>query len=423
MSQPEKVEYLLSLREQGISIVAISRQYNVPESTLYYWISRYERHGTFSNLSRASHFPQQKVTEEIRDAVISKRKQNPRLGCWRLSLFDYENQRLSSVTIWNILNEAKQPPKPSEILYIITHFHQIWFIDHMHLRTLPNGQKVYSLLIVDGMSRVLLSNEICLSKSAKDVCLILLRTFIRWGLPAEIISDNAKAFTSFLYTTLLGALSVKVSHINPGCPWENPYCESLVGTLRAYLYPYVQRKKAVSGVATIYSEKVDYYNNRTHWAFRDDEVKTPFGKLAKNKGREMPLPFSLKVVALRKHFSRTIDGQGRISFRRYRLYVCASLAKEKVEIREFFTSLVVTYKSGAVVTYQCSYEKMGAKITSVDSTPVFHHNSEIEESPQLELFNISDFSEGMRYVTKRPPYRKHRIFPIDAIQLVMEGIG
>ena len=74
------------------------------------------------------------------------------------------------------------------------------------------------------------------------------------------------------------------------------------------------------------------------------------------------------------------------------------------------------------VTYQCSYEEMGAKITSVDSTPVFHDNSGIERSPQLELFDFDDFTERMRYVTKRPPYRKRAIFPKDATQLVIEGL-
>jgi len=138
-----------------------------------------------------------------------------------------------------------------------------------------------------------------------------------------------------------------VRHITPGCPWENPYAESLIGTLRAYLYPHVQRKKSVSGVASIYSEKSYSYNNRVHWEFKKDEIKTPLGKLAGTKGREMPLPFSLEVVATKKHVSRRVDGQGRISWKRYRLYVHAELAKEKVEIREFFTSLVVTYKSGA----------------------------------------------------------------------------
>lgn len=201
MSQFEKIEYLLSLREEGISVVTICQQYNVARSTFYYWLSRYEEHGTFSNLSRAPHQTDSKVNENIKAAVIQTHKENPRLGCWRLSLFSYDNVHLSSVTIWHILNENKRPKKPSEPLYIIIRCHQIWFLDHMHLRTLKNGQKVYSLLIIDGMSRVLLSDDICLSKSARDACLILLRTFMRWGLPDEIISDNAKAFTSFLYTT------------------------------------------------------------------------------------------------------------------------------------------------------------------------------------------------------------------------------
>jgi hypothetical protein len=63
-----------------------------------------------------------------------------------------------------ILKEAKKPRKEPEVLYAITRFHQIWFIDHMHLRTLPDGQKIYSLIIVDGMSRMLLSDEVCFSK-------------------------------------------------------------------------------------------------------------------------------------------------------------------------------------------------------------------------------------------------------------------
>lgn len=104
----------------------------------------------------------------------------------------------------------------------------------MHLRTLKDGQKVYSLLVIDGMSRVLLSDQLCLSKGAREVCLILLRTFARWGLPDEIVSDNAKAFTSLLYTLLLGVLRVRVRYTTPGCPWENPFAESLVGTLRDY---------------------------------------------------------------------------------------------------------------------------------------------------------------------------------------------
>ena len=79
---------------------------------------------------------------------------NPQLGCWRLSLFEYENQKLGATTIWRILNEAKRPKSPPEPIYQLSHPHQMWFVDHMHLKTLKNGTKVYSLIVLDGWSRV-----------------------------------------------------------------------------------------------------------------------------------------------------------------------------------------------------------------------------------------------------------------------------
>jgi hypothetical protein len=48
--------------------------------------------------------------------------------------------------------------------------------------------------------------------------LILLRAFALWGLPEEILSDNAGAFISLLYRLLLGVLRVKVSYTIPVVP-------------------------------------------------------------------------------------------------------------------------------------------------------------------------------------------------------------
>ncbi|MCH8295669.1 transposase family protein [Candidatus Poribacteria bacterium] len=128
---------------------------------------------------------------------------------------------LSDTTIWRILTEAQSPLLPPQIPYILTHPFQIWFVGHMHLRTLKNGEKVYSLIVLDGWSRVRVSDEIVLSKGARDACLILLSAFAKWGMPEQILSDNAKAFASMLYRLLLGVLRVKVRYITPGCPWES----------------------------------------------------------------------------------------------------------------------------------------------------------------------------------------------------------
>ena len=400
-----------------MSVSAISQQYHAPHSTFYYWLYRYETYDTHENRSSAPHSRHVKVTEEIRLAVLEKHSKNRLLGCWRLSLFLYQEQRLSHTTIWRILVAARQPRPLSQPIYQLTHYHQIWFIDHMHLRTLPDGQKVYSLVIVDGMSRVTLSDEICLSKDTRDAVLILLRAFTRWGLPEEIISDNAGAFISMLYQLFLARSQVKVSHTTPGHLWENAYAESLIGTFRAYMYPHIQRQKTDTGVQRVYTEKTDYYNHRIHWAFRHDEVKTPLGKLGSAMGRPLPEDFELNLLATGKRFTRTVDGQGRISWKRYRLHVRLELRKEKVEVQEFFDSLVITYRAGAVASYSCIHERN--QVTSIPNTPVFHDHPEIKPSAQLELFDLSQFQ--LRYVSRRLPNQKYP--RVNATQLLMAGLG
>ena len=407
----------MSLKEKGTSVVAISEQYGVPRSAFYHWLSHYDKYHTYENRSTAPYKTHGKITEEVKASVLEKHRKNPRLGSWRLSLFKYEGIELSHESIWLIIMGARHTRLPPQFHYHLTHPHQIWFIDHMHLRTLPNGQKVYSLIVLDGFSRVLLSDEVCLSKGARDACLILLRAFAPWGLPEEIVSDNGGAFISLLYRLLMGVLRVKVSYTTPGCPWENPFSESFIGTLRAYFYPHIQRQKTVAGIQRVYTEKTDYYNHRVHWEFRHDEVKTPLGKLESAKGRSMPGDFELRFLATGKRFTRTVDGQGRISWKRYCLYVRAELKKEKIEVREFFDSLVIVYQSGTVVSYECTHER--SEVSSVPNTPVFHDHPGIEPTAQLELFDLSKFQ--LRYVSRRPPNRKHP--PGNATQLVIEGLG
>lgn len=79
------------------------------------------------------------------------------------------------------------------------------------------------------------------------------------------------------------------------------------------------------------------------------------------------------------------------------------LKKEKIEIREFFDSLVVVYRSGTVVSYECIHER--SEVSSILNMPVFHDHRDIESSAQLELFDLSGFQ--LRYVSRRPPNQKH----------------
>jgi len=90
--------------------------------------------------------------------------------------------------------------------------------------------------------------------------------------------------------------------------------------------------------------------------------------------------------------------------------------KEKIEIREFFDSLVVVYHSGTVVSYECSHER--SEVASVLNTPVFHDHLGIESSAQLEFFDLSQFQ--LCYVSRRSPNQKQASG--NAEQLVIEGL-
>ena len=108
---------MLSLREQGLSVEAISQQYGVPPSTFYSWLARYETHQTYENRSFAPLKTHGKVTLEIKPDVLKKHRESPRLGCWRLCVFPYEGETLSHTTIWEILTEATSPKLPPQILF------------------------------------------------------------------------------------------------------------------------------------------------------------------------------------------------------------------------------------------------------------------------------------------------------------------
>ena len=77
--------------------MAISQQYHVSGSTFYYWLSRYEIYHTYEDRSSVPHHTYAKVTEEIKAAVLEKHRKNPRLGCWRLSVFQYEGQKFGHI--------------------------------------------------------------------------------------------------------------------------------------------------------------------------------------------------------------------------------------------------------------------------------------------------------------------------------------
>ena len=52
--------------------------------------------------------------------------------------------------------------------------------------------------------------------------------FVTHGPPEHIRSDNGPEFVAINVREWLGRIDVKTLYIEPGRPWENGYCESLM---------------------------------------------------------------------------------------------------------------------------------------------------------------------------------------------------
>ena len=79
--------------------------------------------------------------------------------------------------------------------------HHYWFIDIRYLVKI-NGKWTYSICILEGYSRCILSGMVSLSKDLWAVLIVLYSAVLRFGIPASLVSDNESVFVSPIFETI-----------------------------------------------------------------------------------------------------------------------------------------------------------------------------------------------------------------------------
>ncbi len=98
---------------------------------------------------------------------------------------------------------------------------------------------------------------------------------------AYLVRDNDGAYGG-AFTSRSRTMGIRDRPISPRSPWQNPYVERLIGTLRRDCFDHVLifGEQHLRQVLTAYSL---YYNEaRTHLCFGKD---TPLGRAAQRSGR------------------------------------------------------------------------------------------------------------------------------------------
>lgn len=113
-----------------------------------------------------------------------------------------------------------------------THPNHVWSYDFTEDRT-ERGQRVRVLAVMDEYTRECLMVYAAKSISSKRVIDILSWLFATRGVPQHLRSDNGPEFVAHRVQKWLAEQGSQTLYITPGSPWENPFIERFIGTLKA----------------------------------------------------------------------------------------------------------------------------------------------------------------------------------------------
>ena len=206
-----------------------------------------------------------------------------------------------------------------------------------------DGSKCEPLTITDGFSRYLLACEHMKRKREQDVWAVLESSFLEFGLPNKLRSDNGPSFASLAVGRLSGLaiklikIGVKPEWIEPGCPQQNGRHERFHLTLK--METAMPPAMTVSLQQEKFNQFKKYYNcKRPHEAI---DQKTPIS-VYRSSQRVWDGKFRSPEYS-DEYEVRKVVGNGRINWKGTDFFLSEMLAREYVGIKEIDVGLMGVY--------------------------------------------------------------------------------
>jgi transposase InsO family protein len=147
----------------------------------------------------------------------------------------------------------------------LTDINQLWVADITYIRLIT--EFLYLAVIIDVYSRKCVGFHLDDRLDASLTVTALKRALIaRWhpGLRGKLVhhSDRGVQYAAWDYTSRLKSLDIAISMSRKGQPWDNPFAESFIKTLKVeevYMYEYETRTEAYhrieAFISAVYNQK------------------------------------------------------------------------------------------------------------------------------------------------------------------------
>lgn len=209
--------------------------------------------------------------------------------------------------------------EPKELPYNPQYPHQYWFMDIRYLVKL-DGSWVYSICIVEGVSRTILAGMVSRHQDTVAILQLLHAAIGDYGVPWGIVTDNAQVFASDAFLDVLDELGIQPCPIAQRQSWEN-LIESQFNIQRRIGDAKFKQAENFAELQDQYAAFIQLFNTIRHYAHRErtDNKFTPIAVLNGKFGRIIT-PQQRDRAFRQLQFSRVINRNGCVSIHRFYIY-------------------------------------------------------------------------------------------------------
>ena len=191
----------------GVPVTEVAARYGVSRQSVHAWIRRYAEGGlgALTDRSRRPGSCPHQVSAEAEAAVCEMRREHPRCGPLRLA---HELGRAgvrpvpSRMSAYRVLvrhgliePHPRKRPKSSYVRWERDAPMALWQMDIVGGIFLADGTEAKIVTGVDDHSRFCVICQVVVRATGRAVCLAFAGALRRFGVPAEVLTDNGKQFT------------------------------------------------------------------------------------------------------------------------------------------------------------------------------------------------------------------------------------
>ena len=217
--------------------------------------------------SRSSKVGRPIISKEIRDLIRQMSQENPTWGAPRiqseLKLLGYE---VADSTVAKYMITPKKLPSQTWRTFLRNHVKQIAAVDFFTVPTV-RFQILYCFIVLHHHRRRIVHFNDTANPTARWTSQQITEAFPYDSAPKYVIRDRDKIFDN-IFVKRLRTMQIEEVLIAPKSPWQNPYCERVIGSIRRECLDHCIILSE-DHLFRILKDYTDYYNNcRTHLSLK-----------------------------------------------------------------------------------------------------------------------------------------------------------